>query len=523
MQIKNINKTIFENGGTSDIIKVVMMAYDIENDPQIEVLARKLQGKNNTATARNIWQYLIDNINYRADVGKQEIKSPARLINDRAGDCKSYSLFTAVVLRWLNIPCVFRFVSYGKTQEATHVYVVMSPSQGDERSGGVSSNIIIDAVASVQAGTPFNQELKYTYRCDMADKGTRIAYLAGLPAYIKKVSKANKYIGTMLPEHSAERYKVWIGDETEKSITPGKHYLYARFDLMLEMLNIAGTSKQEAYYFDQLDIIAALLYSYNYCNGVCKEIKRMAYIIAGMVYDGDFHSLETNEDVRADRFNKLLDILKYRYEADIRPTKWYTDVFDMFMTEVYPYNVIQSSIGSSIDSFQLAGEIKKAGIYHIYQFIPDSEINSHPAIVADKRAKQTDTFNWLASMNTYQTSSAMQLSIRSGIVARTGMTPEQYIALLKNGKQPDVAIGDPFTIVAACVSIILGLINIFKALFPPKAAQPSDSAIKAGAFDPTKDYSKSGTQPGIISASSGILLPLAIGGTILFNLFKKKA
>ena len=68
MQIKNINKTIFENGGTSDIIKVVMMAYDIENDPQIEVLARKLQGKNNTATARNIWQYLIENINYRADV-----------------------------------------------------------------------------------------------------------------------------------------------------------------------------------------------------------------------------------------------------------------------------------------------------------------------------------------------------------------------------------------------------------------------------------------------------------------------
>ena len=513
MEIKNINRTIFNNGNTSDIIRVVMMAYDIENDPQISVLARKLQGINNLETGRNIWQYLLNNVNYRADVGKQEIKSPARLINDRVGDCKSYSLFTAVILRFLGIPHVFRFVSYDTRKEATHVYVVIT-----------TDCIIIDAVATVQAGQPFNTELKYTYHCDMADKGTKIAYLAGLPGMSKfRLRQKKVRVGSTLPEHSSERYQLWIGDENERGITPGKHYLYARFDLMLEMLNISTSKKEEAYYFDQMDITAALLYSYNYCNGVCKEIKRMAYIIAGMVTDGNFTSPEINEDVRADRLDMLLDELKYRYDNDIRPTAYDKDTFDMFMTEVYPYNVIQSGIGSSIDSYQLAGEIKKAGIYYIYTFIPDSEKSTHPAIVGDKRGKQQETFNWMSSVNTIQTPGAMSLSIRSGIVARTGMTPEQYLAALKNGKQPDVAIGEPLTIILTVISIIGGLIAIFKALFPA-APKPDDATIKAGAFDPTTDYSKTGTGTGTktgLASLSSMGLPLVIGAGILFTLFKK--
>ena len=42
MKIKNTNQTIFSDGDTSDIIRVVMMAYDIENDAQIHDLAFQL-------------------------------------------------------------------------------------------------------------------------------------------------------------------------------------------------------------------------------------------------------------------------------------------------------------------------------------------------------------------------------------------------------------------------------------------------------------------------------------------------
>jgi len=520
MKIKNINKTIFKNGDTADIIKVVMMAYDIENDPQIEVLASQLQGETDYDTCKNIWQYLIDNVNYKADTGKQEIKSPARLLNDKVGDCKSYSLFTAVILRYLGIDHVFRFVSYDNRKEATHVYVVAKINYKFQ-----TINCIIDAVATVQAGYDFNTEIKYNYHCDMADKGTKIAYLAGLPGLSKfRKSKRNYRVGATVPDFSPERYKVWIGDENQKNITPGKQYLYARFDLMLEYLNIAKTPKQQAYYFNQLDIIASLLFSYNYCNGVCKEIKRMAYIISGMVTEGLFSSSETNEDVRADKLDIILDELVYRYTNDIRPTQYDAATFNMFIEEVYNCNLIPTTVnGIGASSYQIADEIKKAGIYYIYTFIPEAEQSNHPAIVADKRDKQNQTFNWMKTVNTYQTPSAMQLSIRAGIIARTGMDPETYIAALKNGKQPDVAIGDPVTLttIALVIGIITGLIGIIKFLFPADTTpKPSDAVIKAGAFDPTKDYSKSSTSS---SASlANIALPLALGGALLIGLFTRK-
>ena len=163
MNIKNVNKVIYPNGDTSDIIKVVMYAYDIETDPQIKVLAEQLRGNNDTDTCRNIFNYLIKNIKYKADSdgnAGELIKSPARLIVDGTGDCKSYSLFTAVILRWLDIPHVFRFASYSNSPEATHVYVVAT-------SRDLSKDVVIDAVAGVQLGYPFNKEKKYNFKCDM--------------------------------------------------------------------------------------------------------------------------------------------------------------------------------------------------------------------------------------------------------------------------------------------------------------------------------------------------------------------
>src|ERR1035437_2934894 len=325
MRIKNTNQTIFKDGGTSDIIKVVMMAYDIENDPQIEVLARQLKGKNDLETCHNIWQYLINNVTYRADVGLQEIKSPARLINDGTGDCKSYSLFTACILRHLGINHVFRFVSYDNRKEATHVYVVANAQ------GSTLDAIIIDAVAYVQAGYPFNQELNYTYHCDMSDKGTKIAYLTGLP---KRLKTRIGDTSSTIPEPT-DRYKVWIGDENAANITPGKHYLYALFDLNLEMANIAKKVSEIAYYFDQMDIVASLLYSYNYVNGNCKEFRKMAFIICGMISDGVFISSETNEDNRADKLDDLLLIVKERYLNGYFPATYDRPTWDMITHEVY--------------------------------------------------------------------------------------------------------------------------------------------------------------------------------------------
>ncbi|MEI7504105.1 MAG: hypothetical protein WCJ61_12560, partial [Paludibacter sp.] len=86
-----------------------------------------------------------------------------------------------------------------------------------------------------------------------------------------------------------------------------------------------------------------------------------------------------------------------------------------------------------------------------------------------------------------------------------------------------VAIGDPLTIIAAVIGIITGLVKLYQMLFPKKADQPTDQDIAGGSYDPAKDFGKDGGSTGISSASMAtIALPLALGASILFGMFKKK-
>jgi hypothetical protein len=515
MRIKDTYKIINNNGDTSDIINVVMMAYGVEKDPQIKALAYQLQGSTDTETCHNIWQYLIDNVTYRADTGKQEIRTPARLINDRTGDCKSYSLFTACILRYLGINHVFRFVSYDTRKEATHVYVV------------ANQNIIVDAVSNVQAGYPFNQEIKYTYHCDMSNQGTTIAYLAGIPAYKKYRSRIGD---TTIPDQVKDRYKVWIGNETESNITPGKHYLYALFDLNLELLNIAKTEIDQASYFDQLDIIASLLHSYNHVNGDSNEFGRMAFIICGMISEGLFTNSATDEDIRANKLDDLFLLVDDRYHSGYFPEKYDLPTWDMITHEVSAHNEViprTNGIGSYQDD--VISKTKESGIYFIYKLYKNnymmtepSRIAKLPDVVKTRLDCQEQTHAWVSAVNSYQTPNTQTIAMVSGCIARTGMTPVDYVNALQEGKNPPVAIGIVLTTIIAVISIITGLVALFKAIFPPSVTKPTDTVITTGAFDPNTDFSKVGTTSTTTSSFTSLALPIAVAGAILFSLFSKK-
>lgn len=108
---------------------------------------QKFEGQNSLETCRNIWNHLKHNIKYIEDNNLfQNIKSPVRLSKTGYGDCKSFSLFTAAILKNLGIPCFLKYVSYNNVKIPSHVYVV------------TQDGIIIDGV-----WTRFNQEKPYTY------------------------------------------------------------------------------------------------------------------------------------------------------------------------------------------------------------------------------------------------------------------------------------------------------------------------------------------------------------------------
>ncbi len=165
----------YPDGLTVDIIETVLYA-DTKAAWYTQLFAPTLRKKTLLETCKNIWQFVKTQIPYRLDPeGHQWIKSPGRLWQDKAGDCKSFSLFTGSCLRNLGIPYGYRFASYSSiSQQPTHVYVYVPLAGGGE--------IILD---SVWTG-PFNTQKAYTFKQDKLM--SRIAYLGGVGTAAKKVA-----------------------------------------------------------------------------------------------------------------------------------------------------------------------------------------------------------------------------------------------------------------------------------------------------------------------------------------------
>lgn len=181
----NKHTIVHKDGDTKDIIDTIMMA-DKEAYKSTINLAKKLKGSSVYESAKNIFGFVFTNIKYKLDpFGKQNIKSPSQTYYTGFADCKSLSIFSASLLKNLNIPYKYRFASYKEgSKEPTHVYIIAIDELGNE--------IIIDTVWK-----KFNSEKPYKYKKDM----TQISYISGIdnpeigrfqirkPAFVKNITK----------------------------------------------------------------------------------------------------------------------------------------------------------------------------------------------------------------------------------------------------------------------------------------------------------------------------------------------
>ena len=134
--ISDGRNTLLEVGVNKDIIARELECYHKWKDQPMELVA-SLQGSVDEK-CESIFSYLIDNVVYKLDdYGSQFIKSPARLLADGCGDCKSLTMFIACCLHCLGIKHIIRFVNYDGGDQYTHVYPVAIDEDGNE--------IILDA------------------------------------------------------------------------------------------------------------------------------------------------------------------------------------------------------------------------------------------------------------------------------------------------------------------------------------------------------------------------------------------
>ena len=140
------------------------------------------------------------------------------------------------------------------------------------------------------------------------------------------------------------------------------------------------------------------------------------------------------------------------------------------ITEVLANNILPekpATVGSIGNFDPIADGLKSAGIYFIYLFIPESELKNYPDSVAKKRKTQMFFADVINAIDVFHNWASIMDFFRAGIIARTGLQPEVYISTVK---EKNVRIGDPLTAtlltIGAIISIILGLIEIIKAIWP---------------------------------------------------------
>jgi hypothetical protein len=164
--------TVVKRNATNSELQAAIEAAIPQAVVQTKSIASRYKGKNEAETCKKIFDYLKNNINYRADGPDQAVRLPSGLMRTTQGDCKSYSVFTSAILSNLGIPHSLVYASYDpKDPTPSHIYVV------------TDKGCIIDAVYG-----RFNAEKKPSFK---KLKKMNISYIAGVKS--RRIGNMGKY------------------------------------------------------------------------------------------------------------------------------------------------------------------------------------------------------------------------------------------------------------------------------------------------------------------------------------------
>lgn len=100
---------------------------------QVKTFAQKFKGKNDIATAYNVWHFMRKNFRYkRNEAEKQLIFLPSAALHFKHSgfDCKTFATFAASIFTALGISNGFRFTSYKSRTIPSHIYNYIRLSNG---------------------------------------------------------------------------------------------------------------------------------------------------------------------------------------------------------------------------------------------------------------------------------------------------------------------------------------------------------------------------------------------------------
>lgn len=333
----NKKRLVNPKGYTMDIVKAVCDCYDRNRQTVPQELFALCRDMGNTSPediCAFIFEWVDDNIDYKVDPnGEQWIKTPARLISDGIGDCKSFSILICSFLTHYGIDNMFRFVSY-KGNDYTHVYPVAVI-------GG--AEVPLDVVAFKQRGTEIGNEIKYKKKYDRMNS-TRISELSGVGGM--EISISNDIsVAELVAESCA-----LVG------MAQLRQAKYNKYKLLVELIHR---------YHDNIDNLRLACYGW-LSQG--EGSGKYDYPSKGEVYYNVFLG---NCQSFVNAQNKPYS--GYEVSQSVLDMPAVSETFDYLEENIFPY---LDKYKQNADNLKLAKDLLEVGMNGLYMFIPDSYLNS---------------------------------------------------------------------------------------------------------------------------------------------------
>lgn len=410
LQIDGKNTLKKRRGTTKDIINEVISTYKDTWHTTAE-LSQHLRRDTELNTCKAVFDFIVENVHYNEDPdGVQWVRTPARLLHDGEGDCKSMAILCASLLNNLGIPCFFRFVSFHRNKQITHVYTV------------TESGIIIDPVERVNGEPVFNYASEYTYKKDM--NTTQISRLSGIGA-------------------TEDIYTPYMADTNFIDNTIAENYLFSELDYLTTYLNIYPNNRE---YLNQLDRIVVAYNLYQRSKGYNELMSRAGKVLQTMEDNNLFNLATIDEESRTANLgtliDKAIDLLlggSQLSESGVYIDFWKIQIQDkdyngLSQAEIDNYNN-SVGIGASAKNEAAKNEIltnmQKSAPYFLYLYLGEEwarqNRTKYPAVYKKYKIEKALFDSWVENSKKVLDKATIYNNLQSGFLKKTQQTPEQFI------------------------------------------------------------------------------------------------
>lgn len=397
----------YAQGTTGDIITEVMDTY-ADTLEQTKGLAQALNGGNDYMTAINIANYLNEFTNYKIDPnGYQWVRTPARLYKDKKGDCKSYSIFINSCLANAGIPHKFRFVSYEKKGDYTHVYPVAIIN-------GVE--MPLDVVALQVRGVALGNEINYIKNKDM-NGTTRISRLCGIGA--------------------TDAVSVYESNRAQGKVN--QRYLEALIDLESERANITNDPQKLQSIYNKMDFYEAAIAALNMSDR-SDYLELIGLLLAKYGEEGRFNQEYATMEERAAALEKTITDLNLDFAKLIQQSVDFQDEFiqrNRPFIEWWKANIVERNekatetpVVNGIGAAVPVKDIVKAIAPGIMYETQPQDLDTAKARL--KQRKHRKLVEYIQSKHPTYTKEDIDTYIRSGVIATFRKEPEEVIDILRS-------------------------------------------------------------------------------------------